>query len=288
MKQPLKILSLGAGVQSTTLLLMSCRGVLPKLDAAIFADVQWEPPAVYEHLSWLEHEAAKAGISVHRVTNGNLRKQTVEVFTRRGIGRGTSKRKRYTSMPFYVLNPSGTQGMIRRQCTSEYKIVPIERFIRQTLLNLKSKQKAPANCVEQWFGISVDEQQRTRISMEKWKTNVYPLLNHPHDMLTQRYTRRQCLEWLHQNYPGRNVPRSACIGCPFHNDEEWRHIKNDPALWADAIEVDEAIRQTEGMDGQVFLHRSCLPLKEVDLRTPREKGQMDFGFEEECFGYCGN
>ena len=34
----LNVLSLGAGVQSSTLLLMSCRGVLPKLDAAIFAD----------------------------------------------------------------------------------------------------------------------------------------------------------------------------------------------------------------------------------------------------------
>lgn len=35
----LRVLSLGAGVQSSVLLLMSCRGELPKLDAAVFADV---------------------------------------------------------------------------------------------------------------------------------------------------------------------------------------------------------------------------------------------------------
>jgi len=26
----------------------------------------------------------------------------------------------------------------------------------------------------------------------------------------------------------------------------------------------------------------------VDLRTDAEKGQLDFGFREECSGYCGN
>src|SRR5690606_37800588 len=62
MTTPLKVLLLGAGVQSTTVLLMSCRGLLPKLDAAVFADTQWEPSEVYEHLEWLTGEAAIAGI----------------------------------------------------------------------------------------------------------------------------------------------------------------------------------------------------------------------------------
>lgn len=39
----LKVLSLGAGVQSTTVLLMSWAGELPPLDCAIFADTGWEP-----------------------------------------------------------------------------------------------------------------------------------------------------------------------------------------------------------------------------------------------------
>ena len=44
------VLSFGAGVQSTTLLLLSCDGLLPRLDHVIFADTQWEPQAVYRHL----------------------------------------------------------------------------------------------------------------------------------------------------------------------------------------------------------------------------------------------
>ena len=68
----IRVLSLGAGVQSTAVLLMSCRGILPKLDHAIFADTQWEPSEVYEHLEWLTAEAAKYGIPVHIVTAGKI------------------------------------------------------------------------------------------------------------------------------------------------------------------------------------------------------------------------
>lgn len=57
-----RVLSLGAGVQSTTLFLMSLRGELPPLDAAIFADTQWEPKAVYKHLNWLVQLAEEAGV----------------------------------------------------------------------------------------------------------------------------------------------------------------------------------------------------------------------------------
>ena len=48
------VISLGAGVQSTTLYLMASQGLItPTPVAAIFADTGWEPPAVYAHLSRL-------------------------------------------------------------------------------------------------------------------------------------------------------------------------------------------------------------------------------------------
>ncbi|MCL2645409.1 MAG: hypothetical protein FWD61_00220 [Phycisphaerales bacterium] len=279
-KQPLKILSLGAGVQSTAVLLMSCRGILPKLDAAIFADTQWEAPAVYEHLSWLENEAAKAGIPVHRVTAGSLRKHTLEGFVRGSKNEG----RRYASMPMHVLSPEGVRGILRRQCTSEFKIGPVERFIRRELLGLAKGQKAPKDCVEQWFGISADELRRVHVSKAHWKTHAYPLVGLIVKDLNRSYTRAMCIDWLEEHYPGRHVPRSACIGCPYHSDDEWWQIKGDPDLWADVVEVDEAIRHAEGMNGQVFLHRSCRPLREVDLRTPEEKGQSVMPFARKCHG----
>ena len=279
MTTPLQILSLGAGVQSSTVLLMSCKGLLPKLDAAIFADTQWEPPAVYEHLAWLETEAAKAGIPVQRVTAGNLREATLN-----GFVRAKQAHDHYASLPLYVISPAGIMGRMKRQCTQDYKMAPIERFIRRELLGLAKGQIAPADAVEHWFGISADEQRRIRVSEQHWKTNIYPLCNLPGDFLPKMYTRNMCMDWLRENYPGRAVPRSSCIGCPFHSNAEWRLIKADAAMWADVCEVDDAIRHADGMKGEVFLHHSCRPLREANL----DEDQMTLPFVEECLGLCGN
>src|SRR5687768_3120727 len=101
----LRVLALGGGVQSTTLLLMSCRGELPRLDAAIFADTGWETRAVYEHLDRLTHRAAESGITIHRVSHGDLRSDTLaQASTRHREG------KYQASLPLYVLNPDGSRG----------------------------------------------------------------------------------------------------------------------------------------------------------------------------------
>lgn len=54
MNKILNILSLGAGVQSTCVLLMSIKGLLPKIDYCVFADTGFEPPNVYTHFQWLK------------------------------------------------------------------------------------------------------------------------------------------------------------------------------------------------------------------------------------------
>ena len=63
------VLSLGAGVQSTTVALMAAVGeIKPMPDCAIFADTRWEPKAVYDHLDRL---TAALPFPVHVVSAGN-------------------------------------------------------------------------------------------------------------------------------------------------------------------------------------------------------------------------
>ena len=70
-------LSLGAGVQSSTLALMYATGELtPMPEAAIFADTQAEPQSVYDWLDWLETQLP---YEVHRVSKGNLADQNLEI-----------------------------------------------------------------------------------------------------------------------------------------------------------------------------------------------------------------
>lgn len=268
----LKVLSLGAGVQSTTVFLMSCLGQLERLDCAIFADTQWEPEAVYNHLLWLESKAQEFRIPIYRVSKGNLRADALQSKVRAIEG------SRAASMPLYTKQADGSIGMIRRQCTKEYKIDVVEKKIR-SLLSLKRFQRAKPGSVEIWFGISSDEMRRVRMSDKLWKSHRYPLI---FDKPTSRVG---CLQWLKTNgFP--EPPRSACIGCPFHSNHEWRQLKNNPKEWADAVEFDEAIRNSGGARGDVYLHRSGVPLKYVDLRTDAEKGQGEF-WDNECMGVCG-
>lgn len=267
------VLSLGAGVQSSAVLLMSCRGDLPKLDAAIFADTQWEPAAVYEYLDWLEKETAKA-VPIYRVTAGNLRKDALKSQVRGVKADG----ERWASMPLYTKAPDGSMGMIRRQCTKEYKIEPITKKIRE-LLGYKPRKRIPPGSVKQWFGISRDEVSRMRDSSVKWIENYYPLILGPIS-----YTRKECTNWLRDRYDVMPT-RSACIGCPFHSNAEWRQIKADPVQWADAVEFDNSIRNCGGMRGLVYLHRTCKPLEEVELLNLEDRGQRNW--INECEGMCG-
>ena len=278
-----RILSLGAGVQSTTLLLMSCKGILPKLDCAIFADTQWEPKEVYDHLDWLEDEAANHNIPVVRVSKGNLREHTMNGFVRGRKEDGNL----YAVLPLRVLNPDGTNGMIQRQCTSEYKVGPIDRHIKTEILGLSKTARWPTtHSIDLWFGISVDEMRRIRQAKTAWKQHVYPFCNLPDKYIKKPTSRGACVAWLAENYPGRNMPRSVCIGCPFRSNQAWRYLKKNPKEWADAVEVDEKIRFANTMNREVYLHRSLRPLKNADLGD--DPNQMGFGFGEECLGYCGS
>lgn len=64
-----RILSLGAGVQSSTLALMAAHGEIERPDCAIFADTQAEPESVYRWLDWLETQLP---FPVLRVTKGEM------------------------------------------------------------------------------------------------------------------------------------------------------------------------------------------------------------------------
>lgn len=279
MTQPKLILALGAGVQSTTVLLMSCKGELPKLDGAIFSDTHWEPPSVYAHFEKLKEEAARGGIPIHLVSQGNLHTDNITA----SVGGVKSKGQRYAALPLFVKQPDGKKGMIRRQCTYEYKIRPMHRKIRE-LVGLKPRQRAPKDqvLVHQWFGISADEPSRMRMSEHPWICFKYPLI---YD-LPKRMHRDDCYAWLRRNGWG-DTPRSACIGCPFHSNHEWRHLReNEPEAWAQALEFDETIRHRDKMNGEVFLHQRLIPLGEVDIDSPEDKGQLGL-WDNECGGMCG-
>lgn len=280
MREPtLRILSLGGGVQSSTLLLLSIYERLPRLDAVIFADPCWESKATYAYLDWLEEQAALVNLPFLRVSAGNIRADVLAAV-------GTTKVGHIGQPPFFVRDSGGDGtdqgGRLWRKCTTEYKIVPIEREIRR-LLGVAPRQRVPAGVVvEQWLGISVDEWQRVKPSNKSWMVRVHPLVQ-------LRMSRQDCIDWLRQSqFP--IPPKSSCIGCPFHSNVHWREMaRTQPAEFADAVAFEQALHQGKlpGVTGTPYLHRRMIPLHqavEMDLKPLRD--QATFAWMDECDGVC--
>ncbi len=261
-RRALRVLSLGAGVQSTALLLMGIHGEFgDRPDVAIFADTRSEPAGVYRHLDWLREFCAGIGFPLLTVTAGDLGAVTLAM----ARGEGT----RFASLPFFVSSPTRRgSGMIRRQCTSDYKIVPIRRAMR-SLVGKRGQ-------VELWMGISADEWARMKDSDRQWITHRYPLVE-------RRISRQGCLDWLAgHGYP--KPPKSACTFCPFHSNAVWREMKQtDPVSWREAVEFDAQVRHLPRIAGEVYLHSSLKPLDEVYLG----EDQIDLWANSCEGGHCG-
>jgi hypothetical protein len=139
------------------------------------------------------------------------------------------------------------------------------------VLGLAPRQRSPKDCVEQWVGISTDEYHRIFAQNNDRMTFLrYPLIE-------MNMSRVDCQRWLMDNYKI-VVPKSACVGCPFRKNKDWKVMPLNE--FKDACEFDRAIRGVNiNTNGKPYLHSSCVPLEDVDFRTPHERlGQLPFDF----------
>lgn len=331
-----RVLSLGAGVQSTAVALLAAAGRIDPLDAAIFSDTGWEPASVYRQLDRLEAEVLEpAGIPLYRVSNGNIREDAL------------NPEHRFASMPLFVVGPcqpcegegtlvdyalpnlapvevavppewlrrlarwagleadevngtpytgvcpwcngtGKTEGISRRQCTSEYKLSPIKAKVRELLgapLDATGRVgrvpgRPGARWAEQLIGISTDEAGRAKDSDVGYARNRFPLLE-------LGLSRADC-DRVNRRYGFAETVKSACIGCPFHGNAAWRDLRdNTPEEWEDAVAFDAAIRAGSArananghqLRGEAYLHRSMRPLSEAPIdhvtRSEHAAGQGD-------------
>ena len=259
-ENPLKILSLGWGVQSFTLVCMAALGEIPMPDYAIHADTTHEAEKTYTHAKkwtgWLEER----GVKIVTVTGKRI--EAVD----------SSKDIPAVLIPAFTLYREHDKGQLRRQCTNQWKIQPIRKFIRSVIGRPKP------GSVESWQGISLDEWQRMRSSDVGYIVNKYPLVD-------RRITRAHCISWLESH--GLDVPpKSACTFCPYHSLSTWRTMKQKGGSdWERAKAADEAIRNKRP-PRQLFVHPAVLPLEEA-VRIPEDYGAHQMEMDIPCdSGHC--
>ena len=256
----LRVLSLGWGVQSWTLAAMAALGELEPIDYAIHADTTHEAAKTFAHAKkwtpWLEER----GVNV--ITVRANRPDVV----REDWGESGS-----VLIPAFTTDTmTGSQGQVRRQCTHDWKIMPIRRFIR-------TKVSLRPGAVESIQGISLDEWSRMRTSDVKYIENAYPLVD-------RRLTRAACVAWL-QEHDLDVPPKSACTFCPFRSLESWRILKRaGDSDWAEAVAVDRAIRSRRANQGYIlYVHPARRPLAEA-VSIPEDVGAEQLAFEMPCDG----
>lgn len=276
------VLSLGLGVQSTALYYKSAMGEIPRIDYAVFADTGREKSATMRYLEFLlkwkdQHNGPEIIVKQDKNLFSDLLNQ------RNSYGR------RYASIPAFTMSENGRDGMLRRQCTGEYKIQVVDKAIREVYGLKKHERNIPTNI---WKGISMEEANRMSIPEAAWKNFIYPFtgyaipgkgkwyklqesLYHPND-------RSSLITWYRTN--GLPIPaKSSCVFCPYTDDASWLEMKeHEPSDFEDACLVDDSIRsmKKQGVDSPVFIHRSLKPLRDVEF-DPNNK--IPFG---ECSGNC--
>lgn len=274
----LRVLNLGAGVQSSAILLMACRGELPKPDVAIFADTGEEPASVYRWLDEVLRPAANAaGIRIDAVRDTSR----------------ADRRHRVDQIPAFVRGAEGIGAPLARQCTRDWKIAPLDRQVKSLLGLGKSDRWPKGLAVESWLGISGDEIQRMKTAVEPWRRYWHPLIEEPWEgERSPRWRdpplrRSDCQAWLVANGFG-EAPRSACTFCPMHSDREWRRLQEyEPDAFAEAVKVDALLRSEPRGHVAMFVHRSLRPLGEIDFTRQQTLDLDGTDFSDECGGVCG-
>lgn len=280
--RPVHVLSFGAGVQSTALLLLWLSGDerLPGVDLirfAVFADPGAESRATYRHLARCMEAAGVAGkrlIRARRVEKGQQVSLPMQIQTA----------QRFAMGPFFA-DSGGRGGMMQRTCTADYKVATVRQAIRREL-GVKQLRKGQVVNV---LGISTDEAQRIKNGSDAF----YPLIE-------MGWSRADCATFLRERGWG-DVPKSACTWCPFHSPRAWRdiyrnrHTEDGAADWQDVLEMDRAIRDLGGRGGvksTLYLTAALRPIDEYCADLDKQVDLFDLlkdegGWGNECGGNCG-
>lgn len=285
------VLSLGAGVQSSTASVKAAYGELGRpVTFGVFADTQHEPPSVYD---WLEQLRAIVAAAPHpfpiiSATQGDLRAASTRLRTSKKTGQV------YMAgiVPALVLHPGGTfgnnddYGILGRRCTRDFKIRVVNRVVRKQL-GWHGKRTPKGAWVEMLMGISTDEAIRMKPSPEDWVQTSWPLID-------ARMSRQDCLDYMAAR--GWEPPRSACYFCPFHSPKEWHRLQTEePESYAEAVafecELQRAAIASDAIDGTPYLTKRG-PLADIDWseiakeEARSQSWQLDL-FGNECEGMCG-
>ena len=278
----MKILSCGAGMQSTALALMSCEKKkygeeiypeVPIYDAILFCDLGEEPRWVYDQVYFIQCACEDVGIPFY-VLESNLHSHYVENFGK----------ARVVSIPFWTIDESGKKGKMMRNCTLDYKINVMQKFVRSNLLGYKKGQRTKQEDMkahEMHLGFSKEEEKRCKENPHKMFVNKFPLC----DMNLERKDNYAYIKdvW------GLETKASACTFCPFHRNYFFKHLKdNCKEEYRKLIEFDDLLEKGQPntkIRSKLYISRSRKRIKDLNEYDFNDKETFDYKGEQIWNGF---
>lgn len=268
------VLSFGGGTQSSHLLEQHFRGEI-HYDFIVFSDTGAEPQFIHEQVVWWQKRQMEYGnqtpfiITHHNSMEGGLEEMLMRYLH--------TDYQRF-QMPVYCnkIDPDTGQevhaGIMPRQCTVDFKIVPVKQTVRRAVMKeigMDPKQRIPADIafiID--IGFSFDEINRINIYQSpqfKYMYLAFPLVE-------EGLTTEDSIKFLADN--GFPVKRSRCYFCPFNCDNrdigmDWDEIiREEPLSFLKACYFDNALRTVQHtgekhMRSIPYFHYKRLPMTEV-------------------------
>lgn len=273
----MKIFSFGAGMQSTALALMSCENAhaahtgkpipypkVPIYDVVIFCDLGFEP-------SWVEKQAD----FVHRAcASVGIRYEKLDAPLHQDLMRNFGK-KRVVSIPWWTLGQDGHKSKMPRNCTLDYKVQIISKYVRWELLGYKKWQRLrdeDRKAHEMHMGFGFEEKRRCKESTNPMFVNKFPLV----EMMLERKDNYAYIKdvW------GLDTKASACCFCPFHRNFFFKYLKeHEIVTYQELLKIDKLLQDNSPhppVESELFISRSR---KRISDLLPEECN------DAECFLY---
>lgn len=278
-KPLVQCLSFSGGRQSTALLWMAILGHIP-VDPDNFlvltANPGMEDSRTYPHIEEMQERGRRAGFTCLTVEGPNLHSDIVFL--------SWFGRTRLDNPPYWTDRGNGRkEGKLMQKCTAYYKIAPMDRALRIYLEERhgisRESRRPPAGCVEKWIGFGMSEVQRIKPSRQKYINFCYPLIE-------QRVDIARYFAEIGKPMP----PRSVCNACFSNGLDHYRDMyKNRPDDWAQAVTVDDAVRDWSqiGVRNPVYVSKALMPLRELAANDFQFVGRGNVEADYSCdSGMC--
>lgn len=243
-----QVFSSGGGTQSCAIAALIIQGRLPKPDFAVIADTGMERGSTWAYLdSCVRDGLSSVGVEMARIQKDEFAYRHDGIFN----GKGTLLIPAFT-------NQGGEVGKLSGFCSKWWKSEARNNWLR------REHGLSRAQFVV-WIGFSSDEMPRALRMMrgEEYKQGLirFPLI----DDVPMR--REQSIALVREmGWP--TPPRSNCWMCPNQSDAEWRELKsNSPQEFSKAVALE---KQMQERDPFAWLHKSCVPLDQVDFSQPAD------------------